>query len=169
MGAGHGLTLHRLRVARTCSLLNTKKWGDGKGSLYTDWGDGKGSLYTDGGTFFECMGCRKELERPNTYGDGLDCGLVGDRCCHRGEEYCQGRGVEGDPGASRNGREWAWTLCSGARRARSSTQQTLRSDSHVGSRRSACVLVPTRRAPCSDGFRARRAPRAEARRKTRCF
>ena len=65
MGAGHGLTLHRLRVARTCSLLNTKKWGDGKGSLYTD-----------GGTFFECMGCRKELERPNTYGDGLDWSAI---------------------------------------------------------------------------------------------
>ena len=28
------------------------------------WGDGKGSEYTDGSRFWECMGCRKKLEEP---------------------------------------------------------------------------------------------------------
>ena len=28
------------------------------------WGDGKGGEYTDGTRFWECMGCRKLLEKP---------------------------------------------------------------------------------------------------------
>ena len=37
---------------------------DGTISGTKKWGDGKGSEYTDGTIYYECMGCRKELDKP---------------------------------------------------------------------------------------------------------
>ena len=40
------------------------------------WGDGCGSKFTDDSIFYECMGCREELEPPNSFGDGIDWSAV---------------------------------------------------------------------------------------------
>lgn len=40
------------------------KTPDGKICGEKKWGDGKGSQYTDGTIFYECMGCREELAEP---------------------------------------------------------------------------------------------------------
>ena len=36
------------------------------------WGDGKGSKYADGTIFYECFGCRGELEKPPVDGATSD-------------------------------------------------------------------------------------------------
>ena len=41
------------------TIRGTKKWGDGKGSLYMD-----SDLTDPTDVFYECMGCRKMLEKP---------------------------------------------------------------------------------------------------------
>jgi hypothetical protein len=45
-----------------CCFTNTK---DGCICGTKKWGDGKGSKYADGTIFFECFGCRGELEEPS--------------------------------------------------------------------------------------------------------
>ena len=57
---------------RVKDRMPPEQYGPCCGDGTKKWGDGNGSKYIDGTIYYECMGCRKELTRPDGPTSTLD-------------------------------------------------------------------------------------------------